>query len=144
MKKWRYQTLIFQVQKFCLQKVQKRSVFGELQFTPILLNFKTSCCNLKPGLKQKRGLLLHFEMNYDVLRSNLLLLNKKVNFNKKRNYIENEKSSTYLIDSQTLCFSSYKNRKLKIKQSSIIYNTSARHEWHQCDTGNTNATRVRD
>ena len=74
----------------------------------------------------------------------MLLLNKKVNFNKKRNYIENEKSYTYLTDSQALYFSSCKNRKLKIKRSSIIYNTSARHEWHECDTSDTNATRVRD
>ena len=30
-----------------LKKFVSRSVFGELQFTQISLNFKTSCCNLK-------------------------------------------------------------------------------------------------
>ena len=29
------------------KKFAPRSVFGELQLTQILLNFKTSCCNLK-------------------------------------------------------------------------------------------------
>ena len=29
------------------KKFVTRSVFGELQLTQILLNFKTSCCNLK-------------------------------------------------------------------------------------------------
>ena len=42
------ETLTFSKLRFSkLQKFVIRSVFGELQLTQILLNFKNSCCNLK-------------------------------------------------------------------------------------------------
>ena len=64
-----------------------RSVFWELQLTEIL-NFQTSCCNLKIRVLGAKLWLLyyfHFERNYDVLKpmSSCFLLNKNINFNKK-------------------------------------------------------------
>ena len=56
------------------KKFVTRSVFGELQFTKISLNFKTSCRKLKMrGLGAKLCVRLfyyfNFERNYDVLKS---------------------------------------------------------------------------
>ena len=53
----------------------------------------------------------NFERNYDAFKSKspCMLLNKNVNFNK------NETESKIENPRGTLCFSSYKNRKLKVK-----------------------------
>ena len=58
----------------------------------------------------------NFEKNYDVLKSKTpcILLNKNINFNK--NETESRmKNPTHSFKRRTLCFSSYKNRKLKVK-----------------------------
>ena len=56
----------------------------------------------------------NFERNYDALKSKTpcILLNKNINFNK--NGTESEIPHT-VLERQTLCFSSYKNRKVKVK-----------------------------
>ena len=56
----------------------------------------------------------NFERNYDALKSKTpcILLNKNINFNK--NGTESEIPHT-VLERQTLCFSSYKSRKVKIK-----------------------------
>ena len=86
----------------------------------ISLNFKTSYCNLKiSGLGAKLWVAFrhfNFEKNYDVLKSKTpcILLNKNINFNK--NETESRmKNPTHSFKRRTLCFSSYKNRKLKVK-----------------------------
>ena len=76
--------------------------------------FKLLVCNLKIG-----GLIVklyvafcyfYFERNYDVLKSKspCFLLNKNINFNKMEN-------PTHSFSEKTMCFSSYKNCKLKVK-----------------------------
>ena len=75
----------------------------------MLLNFQTSYWNLKiRGLGAKLSLFYHFnfERNYDDLKSKspCILLNININFHK------NETEPR-----QTLCFSSYENRKSKVK-----------------------------
>ena len=57
-----------------------------------------------------------FERNYDALRSNIpcILLNKNINFNKKKRNRKWKISHT-VLEKRNLCFSSYKNRKLKVK-----------------------------
>ena len=58
----------------------------------------------------------NFEKNYDVLKSKTpcILLNKNINFNK--NEMESKmKNPTHSFKRRTLCFSSYKNGKLKVK-----------------------------
>ena len=62
------------------------------------------------------SIILIFERNYDVLKSKSLciLLNKNINFN--RNETESKmENPTPVLERKTLCFSSYKNRKLKVK-----------------------------
>ena len=56
----------------------------------------------------------NFERNYDALKSKTpcILLNKNINFNK--NGTESEIPHT-ILERQTLCFSSYNNRKVKVK-----------------------------
>ena len=58
----------------------------------------------------------HFERNYDVLKSKspCILLNKIINFNKNETESKME-NPTHSLERQTLCFDSYKNRKLKVK-----------------------------
>ena len=76
--------------KFVTKPDLEGSNIGQLS-----LNFKTSCCNLKI-----RGLVFfyyfNFERSYDVLKSKspCILLNKNINFNKKRNGMKNGKSDT--------------------------------------------------
>ena len=96
------------------------SVFGELQLTQMSLNFKTSCCNLKIrrlGAKLRVAFLLfNFERSYDVLKSKspCILLNKKKTLIKaKRN--RKWKTLHTVLERRALCFSSYKNLKLKVK-----------------------------
>ena len=98
------------------KKFVTRSVFSELQFTKISLNFKTSCCNLKiRGLGAKRLFYyFNFERNYDVLKSKspCILLNKNVKTKRNRKW----KISHTVLERRTLCLSSYSNRKFKVKQ----------------------------
>ena len=80
------------------KKFANGSVFGEM----ISLIFKTSCCNSKiRGLGAKMCMVFFFfffffffEKNYDVLKSKspCNLLNKNINFNKKKNGIKNVNS----------------------------------------------------
>ena len=97
-----------------------RSVFGDLQLMQISSNFKTSSCNLKIRSLEQNGVWLfyyfNFERNYDVLKSENLciFLNKNINFNE--NVTESKmENTTHRLERRTLCFSSYKNRKLKVK-----------------------------
>ena len=79
------------------KKFVSRSVFGEFQLTQIL-NFKTSCYNLKiRGLGAKLFVWLlyyyfNFERNYDVLKSKCpcILLNKNKDFNKNETELKME------------------------------------------------------
>ena len=71
---------------FKFKKFFCRSALGELQLTQISLNFKTSCCNLKIGVKLCVWLFYYFnfEKYYAVLKSKgpYFLLNKNINFDK--------------------------------------------------------------
>ena len=100
-KNWRSQN--FKFKKFVI-----RSAFGELQLTQISFNFKIL-------LKNCVWLFYYFnfESNYDVLKSKkpCILLKKNKNFNKNKMESKMETST----HSFTLCFSSYKNCKLKVK-----------------------------
>ena len=60
----------------------------------------------------------NFERNYDVLKSKspCILLNKNINFNKQQRNRKWKIPHT-VLERRTLCFSSYKNCKLKIKLS---------------------------
>ena len=57
----------------------------------------------------------NFERNYDVLKSKnpCILWNKNINFNKNQ---KESKIPHTVLERRTLCFSSYKNRKLKVNQ----------------------------
>ena len=81
------------------------------------LNFKTSCCNLKVRGQGAKLCVANFEGNYDVLKSKVLciLLNKNIKFreNKAKSKMENPTHS--FRERRTLCFSTYKNCKLKVK-----------------------------
>ena len=102
------------------KKFVTRSVFWELPLMQISLNFKTSCCDLKTDVWEqnfvRRFYHFNFERNYDVLKSKsqCTLLNKNINLIKtKRN--RKWKIPHTVLERQSLCFSSYKNRKLKVK-----------------------------
>ena len=58
----------------------------------------------------------NFERNYDVLKSEnpCIFLNKNINFNENETESKME-NTTHRLERRTLCFSSYKNRKLKVK-----------------------------
>ena len=79
------------------KNIVTKSVFGELQFTQIPLNFKTSCCNLKIELWEQNCVWLFyyfkFKRNYDVLKSksSCILLNKNINFNNNETESKTEK-----------------------------------------------------
>ena len=81
---------------------------------------RTSCCNLKiRGLGAKlcvAFLFFIFERIYDVLKSNrpCILLNKNINFNEDEKESKMENLHT-VLGWRTLYFSSYKNRKIKVK-----------------------------
>ena len=59
----------------------------------------------------------NFERSYDVLKSKspCILLNKNINFNIKVKQNRKWKTLHTVLERQTLRFSSYKNRKLKVK-----------------------------
>ena len=81
---------------------------------------RTSCCNLKiRGLGAKlcvAFLFFIFERIYDVLKSNrpCILLNKNINFNEDKKESKMENPHT-VLGWRTLYFSSYKNRKIRVK-----------------------------
>ena len=58
----------------------------------------------------------NFERKYDLLKtkSPCILLNKNINFNKNETELKME-YRTHSLETQTLCFSSYKNLRLKVK-----------------------------
>ena len=93
------------------KKFVSTSVFGELQLTQTSLNFQTSCCNLRWEVWEQQCVWLfcyfNFERHYDVLKLNspcfLFFLNK--------NKVESKMGNP----NPTLRFSSYKNRKSKLK-----------------------------
>ena len=110
---------------FCRKNYISRSVFGELQFTQIPFNFKTSCCCLRIkglGVKLCVAFLL-FSIWKEAWRFKAkksltcFLLNKNVNFNKNeiKSKLENLTQSLRETNLE-LCFSSYMSRKPKIKQ----------------------------
>ena len=110
---------------FSCKNYISRSVFGELQFTQISFNFKTSCCCLRiKGLGVKLCVtFLLFSIWKEVWRFKAkksltcFLLNKNVNFNKNeiKSKLENLTQSLRETNLE-LCFSSYMSRKPKIKQ----------------------------
>ena len=59
----------------------------------------------------------NFETNYDVLKSkgSCILLNKNIDFKKNKTKSKLENPTYSLREEKTFCFSSYKNRKLKVK-----------------------------
>ena len=97
-----------------LWKICHHVSFGKLQLTKISLNLNTSRCNLKiRGLEAK--LCVAF-VNYDDLksRSSCILSNKNINFNKNGTELKME-IPNIVLERWTLCFSSYKNPKTKVK-----------------------------
>ena len=78
------------------KKFTTRSVLGGLQITQILLNFKTSCCNLKSGVWKENCMWLfyyfYFKRRYNLLKlkSPWILLNKNIKVNKKETKLEME------------------------------------------------------
>ena len=99
------------------KKLVYRFVFRELWLMQISFNFKTYSFNLKIrrlGIKPCVAFFFFFffERNYDVLKSKspCILLNKNINFNKIPHTV---------LERRALCFSSYKNRKLKAVMSYI-------------------------
>ena len=96
------------------KKIVTRSVFRKPQPTQISFNFQTSCCNFKiRGLRAK----LYCERNYDVLKSKnpCILLNKNVNFKNETELKMKNPTHNFRETNLSLCFSWYKNRKLKVK-----------------------------
>ena len=112
-KYWRSQNIS---QKF--KKFVSRSVFGELQLKQISLTFKTSWCNLKiRGLGAKlcvAFLLFWFweelwRFKVHAFCWTIILTFIKAKGNRKW------KIANTVLERQTLCFSSYEKRKLKVK-----------------------------
>ena len=102
------------------KKFVTRSVFGEFQLTQILLKFKSSCNNLKiRGTWEQNCVWLfyyfNFERSYGILTSKIpwTLLNKNINLNKNKTEMKMENPHT-VLKRRPLCFSSYKNWKLKV------------------------------
>ena len=96
------------------RKFVTRPAFRELRLMQISLNIKTSCCNLKI-----RGLFYYFNFgrNYDVLKSKspCIFLNKNINFNKNETESIMENPTHSFRETNLVLYSSYKNRKLKLK-----------------------------
>ena len=103
------------------KKFVSRSVFGEHQPAQISLNFKNSYCKLNiRDLGAKlcfASLLFCFWKDYVVLKSqsSCILLNKNVNFNKNETGLKIWKTPHTVLERRTMCLSSFKNRKLKVK-----------------------------
>ena len=86
-----------------------------------IIGFKTSRCNLKiRGLGANYVCFFYyfnFEKTYEVLKSKspCILSNKNINFDKNETESKMENPTHTVFDRGILCFSSYKNRKLKVK-----------------------------
>ena len=95
--------------------------FSKLRFSGFkkFVHFKTSSCNLKIRDLEQNCVwpfdYFDFERNYDLLKSKSLriLLKKSINFNKSKQDGKWKTSHT-VLKIRTLCFSSHKNRKLKV------------------------------
>ena len=101
------------------KKLVPWSIFGELQFTKILMSFKTSCSNLKIkglGAKQCEAFLLVClwkELWRFKVKESVHFVEKKYTLTKtKRNRPEIPHT---VLERQNWCFSSYKNHKLRLK-----------------------------
>ena len=102
------------------KKFVSRSIFGKpqladiIEFSNLLLGLK----NQRYGSKTVYGFsIILIWKNYDVLKSKnhfFFLLNKNINFNKYEMESKMENPHTFL-ERRTSCFSSYKNRELKVK-----------------------------
>ena len=80
-----YKKLTFSKHRFCrFKKFVSWSVFRDLKLTQMLLNFQTSCCNLKIRILGEKSCLDYFKRNYNVFKSKspCILLNKNINVNK--------------------------------------------------------------
>ena len=101
------------------KKFATMSVLGGLQLTQILLNFKTSCCNLKSGVWKQNCMWLFYYFDFKrcynllKLKSPCILLNKNIKVNKKETQSKMEILHT-ILERRTLFFSSNKNWKLKV------------------------------
>ena len=120
-KSYYWEKLTFSRLRFSkFKKFVSRSNFGELQLTQISLNFKLLVSTYESEVWKQNCVWLfyyfNFERNYDDIKSKspCILLNKKINFNKNETE-SNTENPTHIIERRNLCFSSYKNRKLKVK-----------------------------
>ena len=98
-----------------LKKFVSETVVGELQFTQISFNFKTSSCNLK--IWEQSCVLLFYYFYFkkkNFQRVHAFCWTKiKTLIKTKRN--RKWKIQRTVLERRTLCFNSYKNRKLKLK-----------------------------
>ena len=120
------QTDVLKLQFVKFKKFVIRSVFGKLQPTQISLNFKTSfktsfSFRLQPKNERSESKTVlcycfNFEKSLDVLKwkCRCILLNKNINFNKNKTGSKWKILHT-VLERPTLSFSSYTNRKLKLK-----------------------------
>ena len=102
------------------KKFVTRSVFGELQFTQISLNFKSSCCSLKIRVLEAKlcvaFLFFNFEMNCDVLKSKSLCILLKKNWKFNKNETESKmKNSTYSFRETNLVLQLISESQIKCK-----------------------------
>ena len=89
------------------------------------LNFKTSCCNKNQRSRSKTGWLLfsfYLEGSDGVLKPNnsCILLSKNINCDKNKMKLKMENPTHTVLERQSLCFSSYKIWKLKVKLRGIF------------------------
>ena len=94
-----------------------RSVFRELQLTQISLNFKTSRCNLEIFWSSSKtvcdfSVILILKRRSKKSNSPCILLSKNIIFNKNET---ESKIANMVLERRTLRFTSFKNRKLKVK-----------------------------
>ena len=112
-----YLKVTFEMRRFLgLKNLSAGQFSGTSNSTHISLNFKTSRCKTSGSKTVWLFYYFNFERNYDVLKSKspCTLLNKNINLIKtKRN--QNWKIPHTVLETRTLCFSSYKNCKLKVK-----------------------------
>ena len=91
-------------------------VLGSLNWRRYHWIFKLLVATLKSEVwGQNYEWLFYYFRNYDILKSKspCVLLNKNINFNK--NKTEPKMENHTVLKRRTLCFSSYKNHKLKVK-----------------------------
>ena len=93
------------------------SVLGGLQLTQISLYLKTFSCNFKiKGLGAKAWVAFYYfyfkELRLFKVKESMLLLSEKEKFNKNETESKME-NPAYAFEGRSLCFSPYKNCKLK-------------------------------